>query len=71
VSLEQGLESARCAYINLHNMVKMMPALNSHPLLFLVEAQLREAIVQLDDEDGQAFCGNEWPAKAKEAGDAL
>jgi hypothetical protein len=46
---EQALESARCAYINLNNMVKLMPALRSHPLLPMVKMQLGDAIKALGD----------------------
>jgi hypothetical protein len=47
----KALESARCAEINLQNMVKMMPALKQHPLLFLVEAQLKSCIEELEKEE--------------------
>lgn len=47
----QALEMARCAKINLKNMVDMMPVLASHPLLPLVNMQIDECIVALDDEE--------------------
>jgi hypothetical protein len=61
---EQALEMARCTFINLHNMTKMMPAMDLHPLLPLVAEQLRQTIIALDAEDGGEFCTNEWPEMA-------
>lgn len=52
----EALESARCAYVNLNNMVKMMPAMLRHPLLAVVKLQLREAIEKLGDS---TFCDRE------------
>ncbi len=49
----QALEMARCSYINLNNMVEMMPTLKMHPLLPLVKRQMQECIKALGDED---FC---------------
>lgn len=51
-----GLESVRCAYINLNNMVKMMPVLGRHPLLPMVKMQLRTTIEALGDKE---FCDME------------
>lgn len=48
----KALEMAHCAEINLQNMVKMMPILKQHPLLFIVEDQIKECIKELElDED--------------------
>lgn len=44
-----ALEQARCAYANLHNMVRMMPLLSGHPLLGVVKIQLRGVIETLGD----------------------
>lgn len=49
----EALEPAQCAYVNLGNMVRMMPALRSHPLLGVVKLQLRAAIEHLGGKD---FC---------------
>lgn len=51
VDIEQALESARCAYSNLNNMVRMMPMLRSHPLLPMVKMQLADAINRLGDTE--------------------
>lgn len=51
-----ALEPAQCAYVNLNNMVKMMPMLGRHPLLPMVKAQLRAAIEHLG---GKEFCDME------------
>ena len=48
-----ALEQARCAYVNLNNMIKMMPVLKGHPLLPIVKAQLQDCIKSLGDEE---FC---------------
>lgn len=53
--LHQGLELVRCAYVNLGNMERMMPALNFHPLLPLFRHQLRAAIEALDPEGAASF----------------
>jgi hypothetical protein len=50
---EDALEAARCAYVNLNNMVRMMPALSRHPLLPVVKEQMRTAIAELGDK---TFC---------------
>ena len=50
-NIEQALEMAHSARINLDNMVKMMPVLGQHPLLPLVEAQLDECIKELSEEE--------------------
>ena len=47
-----ALEAARNAGINLENMVKMMPALATHPLLPLVRAQIAECIKLLEEVAG-------------------
>lgn len=49
----QALEMARCTYINLNNMVKMMPIMKTHPLLPMVKRQLQECIKELGGGD---FC---------------
>jgi len=48
MSIEQALEKARCAEINLQNMVKLMPAMGSHPLLPMVEWQIKDCIEELE-----------------------
>jgi len=57
--MAQGLELARCAYINLKNMERMMPTLSLHPLLPMVRAQVRGSIEALDPETGREFCDRE------------
>jgi hypothetical protein len=51
--VSEALEAARCAYANLHNMVRMTPMLERHPLLGMVKLQLRTAIEKLGDT---TFC---------------
>ena len=48
MSLEQGLEMARCVEINIDNMVKMMPILAKHPLLEVVKVQIKDCIKELE-----------------------
>jgi len=48
VDIEHALEEARCALINLNNMVKMMPTLKVHPLLPIVKVQIKGVIESLD-----------------------
>ena len=43
------IELAECVKINLANMVKMMPALKSHPLLPVGEEQIKSLIEALED----------------------
>jgi hypothetical protein len=49
--ITEALEAVRCAQINLTNMVTMMPALGSHPLLPLVQMQVESACEALESED--------------------
>ena len=44
-----ALEQARCAYANLHNLVRMLPLIAGHPLLGVVKIQLRGVIETLGD----------------------
>ena len=53
MSTEKALEAARCAEINLNNMVTMMPALGAHPLLPLVKDQIANCIKELKEEGGE------------------
>jgi len=53
MDVHQALEMARCAKINLENMVEMMPVLASHPLLPVVNMQIDECIAALDDGEGE------------------
>lgn len=50
MSLEQGLEMARCVEINIENMVKVMPILISHPLLGVIKSQIKDCIKELEEE---------------------
>ena len=71
-STEYALEQARCAYVNLNNMVKMMPILKEHPLLPMVKRQLQDCIESLgggafcEVEDEQSGFGGTKTARAKE-----
>lgn len=49
MTIEKALELAQCAQINLNNMVTMMPALRAHPLLPIVEEQLKECVDELEN----------------------
>ena len=49
MSIDQALEMARCVEINLGNMKKMMPTMTLHPLLPLVEDQLKSCIKELEE----------------------
>jgi hypothetical protein len=51
--LEQALEMARCADINMDNLAKWQPAVTQNPLFVLVRAQLRGAIDLLEGGDGE------------------
>ena len=53
--LEQGLELVRCAWVNLDNIERMMPAFRLHPLLPLFRHQLKAAIEALDPEGAADF----------------
>lgn len=55
----EALEQARCAYINLHNLVKMAPLIKGHPMVLLVRIQIRATIEALASEDGKRFCDHE------------
>jgi len=46
--MEEALEMARCALINLENMVTIMPVLKLHPLLPVVQMQITETIRLLE-----------------------
>lgn len=50
--LEQALEMARCADINMDNLAKWQPAVMQNPMFVLVRAQLRGAIDLLEGGDG-------------------
>lgn len=51
MDISTALEMARCAEINLENMVKIMPVLASHPLLPMVKMQIGECIKELEKEE--------------------
>ena len=42
--LEQALEMARCADINMGNLEKWQPAVKQNPMFVLTQAQIRAAI---------------------------
>ena len=45
---EKALELASCAAINIKNMVNMMPSLKMHPLLGIVQMQIKACIEELE-----------------------
>lgn len=51
--LEQAVEMARCADINLGNLEKWQPAVAGNPMFVLVRAQLRSAIDLLEGGEGE------------------
>jgi len=51
MSLATATEMARCAKINIENMVKMMPILATHPLLPIVRIQIDECVEELEKMD--------------------
>ena len=54
-----ALEQARCAYVNLNNLVKMVYLIENHPMVFMVRLQIRGTIEALDGEAGKWFCDQE------------
>jgi hypothetical protein len=53
MSIEQALEMARCTEINIQNMVDMMPSLKLHPLLGIVQLQIKDCIELLEKEQSK------------------
>ena len=51
MSIEKALEMARCVEINLKNMVRVMPFLEHHPILFLAKDQIKECVKELEKEN--------------------
>ena len=51
--LEQSLEMARCANINMDNLAKWMPAVTQNPMFVVVLAQLRSVIDLLEGGEGE------------------
>jgi len=47
---EKALELARCTEINIQNMVNMMPTLKMHPLLDIVQMQIKACIEELEKD---------------------
>jgi hypothetical protein len=50
--IEQAIEMARCADINMDNVEKWQPAVAGNPMFALVRAQLRAVIDLLEGGDG-------------------
>lgn len=46
--MSDALEMARCVRVNLENMVIIMPTLKMHPLLPIVQMQIKECIAALE-----------------------
>ena len=46
--MSDALELARCVEINIENMVTIMPVLKMHPLLSVVQLQIKECIAALE-----------------------
>ena len=51
--VEEALDLARCADLNMDNLAKWQPAVNNNPMFVLVRAQLRGAIDLLEGGDGE------------------
>lgn len=51
--LEQALEMAHCANINMDNLAKWMPAVTQNPMFVVVRAQLRSVIDLLEGGEGE------------------
>ncbi len=47
---EKALELARCAEINLKNLSKAAPFLDTHPMFKVVDMQIKECIKELEKE---------------------
>lgn len=54
MDVPQAIEMARCAQINLENMVQVMPVLARHPLLPIVRMQIADVVKALDAEPPEA-----------------
>jgi len=53
MSIEQALEMARCAEVNLNNVVGLIPLAKVHPLFEVVKNQIKECIKELEKEDSK------------------
>lgn len=49
LKIKEGLEMARCAQANLENAYAMNPHLRSHPMMQVVDIQIRQTIEALED----------------------
>jgi hypothetical protein len=54
--LVQAIEEARCAYVNIKNLMHILPLPGLKPLFTLTQTQVRNVIVALDGERGTTFC---------------
>lgn len=59
----EALEAARCAEINVDNVVRIIPALKNHPMVELVKMQIRQVISLLDGGNDETE-----PQEGKEEG---
>lgn len=46
----EALEMARCAEINVDNIVRIFPVLINHPMIEIVKMQIRQVISFLDED---------------------
>jgi len=54
--LVQAIEEARCAYVNINNLMRILPLPGLKPLFTLTKGQVRNVIVALDGKKGATFC---------------
>lgn len=69
--MSDPLEMARCVEINIENMVTIMPVLKMHPLLPIVQLQIKECIEALGTDGAGAPTGDicTWTQMDEEGSD--